>query len=156
MYSVSLLQITLCIYALGGPTLLLAETQAERNILGLINKVGIEAGKKVIKLRSLAQNIIQTLGGKKIHQVTSLPGGVSRGLAEDERDVFAKDLEYFIEFGKFTFDVFDNIVLKNPEYIDLILSDVFTQKTYYMGLVDENNKVNFYDGKVRVVDPEGN
>ncbi len=24
-----------------------------------------------------------------------------------------------------------------------------------MGLVDENNKVNFYDGKVRVVDPEG-
>jgi F420-non-reducing hydrogenase large subunit len=27
--------------------------------------------------------------------------------------------------------------------------------TYYMGLVDKNNKVNFYDGKVRVVDPEG-
>ena len=24
-----------------------------------------------------------------------------------------------------------------------------------MGLVDENNKVNFYDGKVRVVDPDG-
>ncbi len=24
-----------------------------------------------------------------------------------------------------------------------------------MGLVDKNNKVNFYDGKVRVVDPDG-
>ena len=27
--------------------------------------------------------------------------------------------------------------------------------TYYMGMVDENNKVNFYDGKIRVVDPKG-
>jgi len=38
----------------------------------------------------------------------------------------------------------------------MILSDPFTTPMYYMGLVDENNKVNFYDGKVRVVDPEGN
>jgi F420-non-reducing hydrogenase large subunit len=37
----------------------------------------------------------------------------------------------------------------------MVLSDTFTHRTYSMGLVDENNKVNFYDGKVRVVDPEG-
>jgi len=37
----------------------------------------------------------------------------------------------------------------------LIKSDAYTLKTYYMGLVDENNKVNFYDGKIRVVDPHG-
>lgn len=149
---------TVHFYALGGPDFVVGPTapKAERNILGLINKVGLEAGKKVIKLRSLAQNIIQTLGGKKIHQVTSLPGGVSRGLSEEEREAFAKDLEYFIEFGKFTFEVFNNIVLKNPDYIDLILSDAYTQKTYYMGLVDENNKTNFYDGIVRVIDPDGN
>jgi F420-non-reducing hydrogenase large subunit len=36
------------------------------------------------------------------------------------------------------------------------VSDAFTTPMYYMGLVDENNHVNFYDGKVRVVDPEGN
>ena len=99
--------------------------------------------------------LIQTLGEKKIHQVTSLPGGVSKGLIEKERENFAKDLEYFIEFGKFTFQVFEDIVLKNSKYIDLILSEAFTQRTYYMGLVDENNKVNFYDGKVRVVNPDG-
>jgi F420-non-reducing hydrogenase large subunit len=46
-------------------------------------------------------------------------------------------------------------VLKNKEYLDIILSDAYTHQTYYMGLVDENNKVNFYDGKVRVVDPDG-
>lgn len=148
---------TVHFYALGGPDFVVGPSapKAERNILGVINKVGLEAGKKVIKLRALAQNIIQTLGGKKIHQVTSMPGGVSRGLSEEERSQFAEDLKYFVEFGKFTFKVFEDIVLKNSAYVDLILSDTYTQRIYSMGLVDENNKVNFYDGKVRVVDPEG-
>ncbi len=148
---------TVHFYALGGPDFVVGPDalKAERNLLGVINKVGLEAGKKVIKLRALAQEMIQTLGGKKIHQVTSLPGGVSKGLTEEERDTFAENLKYFIEFGKFTFKIFDDVVLKNSAYVDMILSDTYTHKTYYMGLVDENNKVNFYDGKVRVVDPEG-
>jgi F420-non-reducing hydrogenase large subunit len=51
--------------------------------------------------------------------------------------------------------LFEDLVLGNKAYVDMILSDTFTHKTYYMGLVDENNKVNFYDGQVRVVDPKG-
>jgi F420-non-reducing hydrogenase large subunit len=47
------------------------------------------------------------------------------------------------------------MVLDNPHYMDLILRDVYTHHTYYMGLVDEKNKCNFYHGKVRVVDPDG-
>src|SRR4030043_795768 len=35
----------------------------------------------------------------------------------------------------------------------MIKSDAYTMKTYYMGLVDEHNKVNLYDGKIRGVDP---
>jgi len=62
---------------------------------------------------------------------------------------------WFVEFGKFTQKVFEDIVLKNQKYVDLILSDAFTHRTYYMGLVDDKNRVNFYDGKVRVVDPDG-
>jgi F420-non-reducing hydrogenase large subunit len=148
---------TVHFYALGGPDFVVGPDapKGDRNLLGVIKTVGVEAGMKVIKLRSLAQNIIQTLGGKKIHQVTSVPGGVTRGLSEEEREAFAKDLEYFIEFGKFTFKVFEDIVLKNSAYVDLILSDIYTHRFYSMGLVDENNKVNFYDGKVRVVDPDG-
>jgi len=148
---------TVHFYALGGPDFVVGPDapKAERNILGVINKVGLDAGKKVIKLRALAQEMIQTLGGKKIHQVTSIPGGVSKGLTESEREKFLVYAAYFIEFGQFTFQVFEDIVLKNSAYVDMILSDTFAHKTYYMGLVDENNKVNFYDGKVRVVDPDG-
>jgi F420-non-reducing hydrogenase large subunit len=39
--------------------------------------------------------------------------------------------------------------------VNLIKSDVYATETYYMGTVDERNYVNFYDGKIRVVDPEG-
>ncbi|MCK7475820.1 MAG: hypothetical protein MZV49_25305 [Rhodopseudomonas palustris] len=49
--------------------------------------------------------------------------------------------------------LFNDIVLGNKTYVDLILGDVYTHQTYYMGMVDANNKVNFYDGKVRVVGP---
>ena len=38
-------------------------------------------------------------------------------------------------------------MLENTGYVDLILSDAYTHRTYYMGLVDENNRVNFYDGQ---------
>ena len=39
--------------------------------------------------------------------------------------------------------------------VDLILGDTYYHRTYYIGMVDDNNKVNFYDGKVSVVDPDG-
>ena len=145
-------------YALGGPDFIVGPTApaAERNILGVIKKVGLEVGGKVIEMRKRTQEVLKILGGKQTHQVTSLPGGVSKGITRDEAVLIEKQCEWFVEFGKFTLQAFNDIVLKNKEYVDLILSDAFSSKTYYMGLVDEKNHVNFYDGKVRVVDPEGN
>jgi F420-non-reducing hydrogenase large subunit len=35
------------------------------------------------------------------------------------------------------------------------LGDFYTHRTHYIGTVDANNKVNFYDGLVSVVDPDG-
>lgn len=149
---------TLHFYALGGPDFVLGPDAppAERNILGVIAKVGLEVGKKVIRMRAHHSDIMQMLGGKKIHQVTSLPGGVSKGITEAEREEIEKGVVEMVEFAKFTIHVFDNIVLKNSRYLDLITSDTYALRTYSMGTVDENNKVNFYHGKIRIVDPEGN
>ena len=61
-----------------------------------------------------------------------------------------------VEFGLFSLKLFEDIVLKNQAYVDLILSDAYTERTYYMGTVDDQNRVNFYDGMIRVVDPDGN
>ena len=148
---------TLHFYALGGPDFIVGPTApaAERNILGVVKKVGLEVGGKVIEMRKRTQEVLKTLGGKQTHQVTSLPGGVSKGITAEEAKHIEEHCLWFVEFGKFTLQAFNDIVLKNQQYVDLILSDAFSHKTYYMGLVDEKNRVNFYDGKVRVVDPDG-
>ena len=144
-------------YILGGPDFVLGPDAppAERNILGLIHKVGLEIGGRVIRCRGLAMDIVGTLGGRKIHPTFAIPGGVGKSVNEEERGQFEATAREEIDFALFTLQVFRDVVLKNKAYVDLILSDAFTMPTYYMGLVDENNKVNFYDGRVRVVDPEG-
>jgi F420-non-reducing hydrogenase large subunit len=60
-----------------------------------------------------------------------------------------------VDFSKTTFKVFEDVVLKNSDYVKMILSDPYVHKTYNMGLVDENNRTNFYDGVVRIVGPDG-
>jgi len=117
--------------------------------------VGLELGGAVIKTRKQNHHIIHMLGGRAVHPVFGLPGGVSKGLNEEERKQIEQIARESLEFAKLSLKVFDDIVLKNKEYADMIVSDAYTHRTYYMGLVDENNKVNFYDGKLRVVDPEG-
>jgi len=144
-------------YALGGPDFVCGPDAppAERNILGVIAKVGLDAGKKVIAQRARGQRVIEIIGGKKVHPVTALPGGMSKRVTKEEQAEMIKIGEEMVEFAKFTIQVFDAIVLANKAYVDLILSDMFTHKTYNMGLVDANNKVNFYDGMVRVVGADG-
>ena len=60
-----------------------------------------------------------------------------------------------VEFAKFSLKVFDDIVLKNSEYVKLITGDIYVHKTYNMGMVDAQNRTNFYDGKIRVTSPSG-
>ena len=149
---------TLHFYFLGAPDFVVGPDAppAERNILGVIQKVGLDVAKEVIKHRAYGQKITAILGGKATHPTCGLPGGVSKGLTEEERQEIEKMAESSVEFAKFSLKLFEDVVLKNKKYLDMILSDTYTLKTYYMGLVDQNNKVNFYDGKVRVVDPQGN
>jgi len=144
-------------YILGAPDFVMGPDAhpAERNILGVIGKVGLELGGAVINTRKQNHWIIQTVGGRPIHPCFGLPGGVSRAINEEERAKIEEIAKQSVEFGKVSLKVFDDVVLKNKMYLDMVLSDTYTQKSYNMGLVDKNNKVNFYDGKVRVVGPDG-
>jgi F420-non-reducing hydrogenase large subunit len=148
---------TLHFYFLGSPDFVVGPTApaAERNILGVINKVGLDVAKEVIKHRAYGQKITAMIGGKATHPVCGLPGGMSKVLSEEERQEIEKMAESCVKFAQFTLQVFNDVVLKNKQYVELILSDAYKHRTYYMGQVDANNKVNFYDGKIRVVNPEG-
>jgi len=148
---------TLHFYYLGGPDFVVGPDAPpeKRNILGVIEKAGLDVAKEVIKHRAYGQKITAILGGKATHPVCGLPGGISKALSEENRQEIEKMAASSVEFAKFSLKLFHDIVLGNPAYVDLIKSDAYTMKTYYMGLMDENNKVNFYDGKIRVVDPNG-
>jgi len=144
-------------FFLGGPDFVVGPTApaAERNILGVIAKVGMETGGKVIEVRKRLRNVLRIIGGKPVMPSCGLPGGVSKVISEEERETIIEAGEYGVEFCKVALGLFDDVVLKNKEYVDLVTGDIYKHRTYYMGLVDENNKVNFYDGKLRVVDPNG-
>jgi F420-non-reducing hydrogenase large subunit len=144
-------------YALGGPDFVMGPDApvAERNILGVIHKVGLEIGGKVIQARKAGHTVIETIGGRKVHPCTSIPGGLSKGITEEQRVEIEKMGRWAIEFGQFSLKLFEDLVLKNKAYLDLILADIYYNRTYYIGMVDDRNHVNFYDGKISVVDPEG-
>jgi len=144
-------------YFLGGPDFVVGpEAPAgQRNILGVIATVGQEVGVRVISMRRRLREIITTVGGKVIHPVLGLPGGVARRVTAEEQAAIKETAADAVEFARFTLDLFRKVVLANPDYVELITSDAFTHRTYYMGLVDENNHPNFYDGRIRVVSPEG-
>lgn len=142
-------------YFLGGPDFVMGPdaSKKDRNIIGVIGKVGVEIGKEVIKHRAFGQKITKILGGKPTHPVCGLPGGVSKGLNEEERKEIEGMAESCVKFAQFSLNFFKDTVLKNKAYLDLIKSEAYTLETYNMGLVDGNNNLNFYDGKIRVKSP---
>ena len=144
-------------YALGAPDFVMGPDApvAERNILGIIKKVGMDIAGKVLKMRHDGHYLIKMIGGRPVHPNWGLPGGVSRGITEEQREEIESLGRDAIEFGKFSIQLFNDIVLGNPGYVDLIKNEAYIHRTYNMGTVDENNHVNFYDGMIRVVGPDG-
>ena len=144
-------------YALGGPDFILGPDAppSERNILGVIRKLGAEAGKKVIACRSRNHRVIQMLGGRAVHPSAGLPGGWSKPVSEEERREIEAIARQNVDFALFSLAAFDDLVLKNPAHLALVTSDIYLHRTYSMGTVDGENRLNLYDGMIRVVAPEG-
>jgi len=144
-------------YALAAPDFVMGPDAdpAERNILGVVHKVGLPIAGEVLKHRRLAQDIQIMIGGRSTHPVWTLPGGVSKGITEEQRKEIVEHAKSCVEFAKFSLKLFEDVVLKNTAYLDLILSDTYEMDSYWLGTVDRNNHVNFYDGDQRVVDQRG-
>ena len=144
-------------YALGGPDFIVGPDApaSERNLLGVIRKVGLETGQQVIECRKRNHELIKQLGGRPSHPASGLPGGWSTAVSKETR-AFAEDAaRRNVAFAQQSLKAFDALVLGNPAYVALITGDTYVHRTYYMGMVDAQNRLNFYDGAIRVVDPEG-
>jgi F420-non-reducing hydrogenase large subunit len=144
-------------YALAAPDFVVGPDAdpAKRNILGVVEKVGIPVASEVLKHRAIAQDMQIMIGGRSTHPVWTLPGGVSKGITEEQRKEIIEKAKSCIDFARFSLKLFEDVVLGNKAYLDIILSDVYEMDTYWIGTVDKNNRVNFYQGDHRVVDQNG-
>ena len=144
-------------YYLGGPDFVVGPDApaAQRNILGVIQSVGLEQAKQVIGMRRRLRELIALVAGKAIHPVFGLAGGVSRRFTPEMQNRFQEAAEDAVVFATATLHLFDDLVLGRREYLDLITNPDYTHRTFYMGLMDGDDHLNFYDGQIRVVSPRG-
>ena len=144
------------VYVLGGPDLIVGPTapKEERNILGVLKRVG-DIGLKIISLRRRFRKLNEKIMGKVIHPPFGRPGGISKPLSPEIIKELRELTSQGIELATLTHKIFKGIVENNPEISKLVTSDAYRAETYYMGLVDDKNRLNFYDGKIRIVDPRG-
>ena len=78
-------------FVLAGPDLLLGidAAPATRNIFELI-RLDPDTAKKALRLRSIGQRIVETIGGRGVHPVTVIAGGMASRPTEEELKTIAQ------------------------------------------------------------------
>ncbi|MBA2853878.1 F420-non-reducing hydrogenase large subunit [Methanococcus maripaludis] len=122
----------------------------KRNVLGVAAE-NMDVVKDAISMRKIGQTIIQKVGGRAIHPVTAVVGGQSKPLTEEERDELLKMSENLVDTAERTLVVGKQLLdgLKEQNLLDLGYFE-----SYHMGMVN-NGAQDIYEGKIRVVNPEG-
>lgn len=127
----------------------------ERNVFEVVRQLGPELGKSVIKTRARNNEVLKMLGGRSIHPVTALPGGWSLAVTEEMRREIEAVARTNVEFALSCIRLYEEKVLGSQEMVREMVSEEYTDRTFSMGMVDEYDHPNFYDGTIRVIDPDG-
>lgn len=142
----------LSFFHLSGPDLLLGwdAEPATRNVFGLIHRHP-EIARQGIRLRQFGQEIIEGLGGRKIHPAWSVPGGVREPLTPELRDRF---LNWLPE----SYAAVENALSFFKGFLDSHAEEVATFGDFpslFLSLVQPDGTWETYDGPVRVGDETG-
>ena len=138
-------------YALAAPDFLLGPMAdpALRNVVHVINQMP-DVGAMALKMMDFGQKLCQAIGGKSVHPIVAIPGGMKKPLDEDVRDLFLKQIEDQVEWTKKTVDIGLKVV---EDYWDVV-ANVGVVPTYYVGLT-KNGVHDIYDGDIRICTPDG-
>lgn len=128
---------------------------AQRNILGLI-EANPDLVKRVVALRKWGQEVIKAVFGKRMHGISSVPGGVNKHLTAAEVDGFLRgtegllSVEQVIGYAQLGLELFESFHTKHRAQVDGFAK----VSALNMCLVDADGNVDYYDGRLRVVDGE--
>ncbi len=124
---------------------------AVRNVIG-IAQANPELALRVVKTRQMAKMILDKFSRKTIHPVAGVTGGFAKPLQEEERRDILEKMGEILDFALFTIDFAKKEVF--PKYMDAIQTlGVIT--TGFLGTVDDNGALNLYDGRLRMMKPDG-
>jgi len=123
---------------------------AERNVFRVIRE-NPQLALKAVNLRRYGQQIIERLGGKRIHANFAVPGGVNNPLTEENRKAIAAERAAMIEVGKEAVSIIKGWLEANQE----VAASFASFPSNYMGLVDKEGGLQLYDGEIRVKNAEG-
>lgn len=139
-------------FELAGPDLLLGfdADPAIRNVVGLI-QANPELALKAVNLRKYGQEIIRILGGRRVHPVFAVPGGVNKALEPAERDEIFAGYHKALDTVKLGIQIIKGWAEANQDDINKFA--VFPSG--YLGLVKPGNTLELYDGDVRLIDAAG-
>jgi NAD-reducing hydrogenase large subunit len=139
-------------FELAGPDLLLGfdADPAIRNVVGLVQQ-SPEITVKAVQLRKFGQEIIRILGGRRIHPVFAVPGGVNKALSNSDREIMLSGIDQALETTQLGISIIKDWAEKNME--DIQKFAVFP--TGYFGLITEDNSLELYEGNLRMVGRDG-
>ena len=122
-----------------------------RNIIGIAQKHP-EIGKRVVRNRHLGAQMLNIVSGKSIHPVTAVPGGFSKPLLESERQQMIPMAKEVLEFAKWSIKFAKESIF--PGYLNEV-NTIGVIETGFMGTVTDDGALNCYDGKLRLMRPDG-
>lgn len=142
----------LSFFYLSSPDLLLGmdADPEKRNLFG-VAQMQPQLARDGVRLRRIGQQIIELLGGKRIHPAWVVPGGVSEPLSAEKRDAILAMLPQGIEIIGRTLDWFKGVMANYAEEI----SAFGVLHTLFMGLTNERDDLEMYDGFLRIIDADG-
>ncbi|RMF28091.1 MAG: Ni/Fe hydrogenase subunit alpha, partial [Cyanobacteria bacterium J083] len=143
----------LSFFHLSAPDLLLGmdSNPSSRNLFGLI-AAEPELARSGIRLRQFGQEIIEILGGRKIHPAWAVPGGVRQALSESGKIKIRDRLPEVKTTILNALDKFKNL-LKDYQAEAQTFGNF---PSLFMGLVGKRGEWEHYGGKIRFVDSGGN
>jgi NAD-reducing hydrogenase large subunit len=124
---------------------------AQRNVFGLI-AANTELARAGIRLRQFGQEIIEMLGGKKVHPAWAVPGGVRSPLSEAGRARIRAWLPEAYATTNVAFDLFKKTLETHRKEIQVFGNF----QSLFMGLVEPDGTWEHHGGKLRFVDSGGN
>jgi F420-non-reducing hydrogenase large subunit len=122
-----------------------------RNVVGII-QAAPDIAKKVVQMRQMGAQMLEHFAGRAIHPTFSQAGGVSKPMTETERKEMLPLANELLEFSKFSINFAKENVF--PKYLDAIKS-IGVIKVGYLGTVTQDGALDFYDGKLRLMKPDG-